>query len=88
VQLGDWFVYRMTVTNANPAPASDPNSHPSPPDHGHAFDIVVTDTFPTGVTAFWMEPEDQQEPTGPVDFTPDLEFDANSFVWTILELAP
>ncbi|USN54863.1 MAG: DUF11 domain-containing protein [Candidatus Peribacteria bacterium] len=40
VQLGDWYVYRIEVTNNGV---------------GDAYEVVTTDTFPAGVTSYWFE---------------------------------
>jgi uncharacterized repeat protein (TIGR01451 family) len=68
VLTGNWYIYRVKVTN-NGA--------------GDAYDVKVDDTLPEGVTAFWMEPEARMSLFGgPVTFTPDIPL-AKSFTWVI-----
>ncbi|USN54873.1 MAG: hypothetical protein H6765_10560 [Candidatus Peribacteria bacterium] len=90
VQTGDWYIYRIKVTNtAEAEQPEDPDSNGAPGDHGHAYNIHVFDTMPAGVSIFWIEEQEKQEQFGgPVDVEVDFPGDATSFDWIIPQLGP
>lgn len=68
VLSGNRYIYRVKITNNGV---------------GDAYDVKVDDSFPDGVTAFWMEPEAWMSLFGgPVVFTPEVPL-AKSFTWLI-----